>query len=86
MEGKNVDSIYQVFPVWKEARFRSMARKSRKITSTRKQQGTAKPAAAKKEPATTKNEKDDEGWGPIGTVAKKVATGAVKGAAKELSK
>jgi hypothetical protein len=85
VEGKNVDSKYQVFPVWKEARFRSMARKSRKITSTRKQQGTAKPAA-KKEPATTKNEKDDEGWGPIGTVAKKVAKGAVKGATKELSK
>ena len=62
-----------------------MARKSRKITSTRKQKGTAKPAA-KKEPTTTKNEKDDEGWGPIGTVAKKVAKGAVKGAAKELSK
>ena len=62
-----------------------MARKSRKITSTRKQQGTAKPAA-KKKPPTMKNEKDDEGWGPIGTVAKKVAKGAVKGAAKELSK
>jgi hypothetical protein len=86
VEGKNVDSIYQVFPVWKGARFGSMARKSRKITSTRKQQGTAKPAVAKKVPATTKNEKDDEGWGPIGTVAKKVAKGAVKGAAKELSK
>jgi hypothetical protein len=62
-----------------------MARKSRKITSTRKQQGTAKPAVAKNEPATT-NKKDDEGWGPIGAVAKKVAKGAVKGAAKELSK
>ena len=62
-----------------------MARKSRKITSTRKQQGTAKPAL-KKESATTKNEKDDEGWGPIGAAAKKVAKGAVKGAAKEVSK
>ena len=63
-----------------------MARKSRKITSTRRQKSATKPAAAKKESHTTKSEKDDEGWGPIGAAAKKVAKGAIKGAAKEISK
>ncbi len=63
-----------------------MARKSRKITTTRKQKSATKPVAAKKESHTTKSEKDDEGWGPIGAVAKKAAKGAVKGAAKEISK
>ena len=63
-----------------------MARKSRKITSTRRQKSATKAAAAKKESHTTKSEKDDEGWGPIGAAAKKVAKGAIKGAAKEISK
>ena len=58
----------------------------RKIKTTRKQKGAAKLTAAKKEPATTKSEKGGEGWGPIGTVAKKAGKGAVKGAAKELLK
>jgi len=56
---------------------------ARKVRSTRKQKGATKPTALKKEPTATKN---DEGWGPIGTVAKKAAKGAVKGAAKEMLK
>ncbi len=67
-----------------------MARKTSTIRSTRKQKGAAKPAAAKKEPATTPDttstKKDDEGWGPIGDAAKKMAKGAVKGAANEVLK
>lgn len=60
-----------------------MARKTR---STRKQKRATRPAATKKESATTKSDKNDEGWGPIGTVAKKAAKGAVKGASKEVLK
>ena len=56
----------------------------KKIRTTRNQKDATKSTAAKKEPATTKGEKGDEGWGPIGTVAKKAGKGAVKGAAKEL--
>jgi len=59
---------------------------TRKTRSIRKQKGATKPAAAKKEPAATKSEKGDGGWGPIGDVAKKAGKGAVKGAAKELLK
>jgi hypothetical protein len=59
---------------------------ARKVRSTRKQKGATKPTASKKEPTATKSEKSDEGWEPIGTVAKKAAKGAVKGAAKEMSK
>jgi hypothetical protein len=55
-----------------------------KIITTKNQKGVTKSTAAKKKPATTKSEKGDEGWGPIGTVAKKAGKGAVKGAAKEL--
>jgi hypothetical protein len=63
-----------------------MARKTRKITSTRKPKGATKPAATNKEPGTTHSQKDDEGWAPLGAAAKKVAKGAVKGAAKEVLK
>ena len=63
-----------------------MARNLRKQTSTKKQKGAGKPAALKKESPTTQSKKDDEGWGPVGEVAKRAAKGAVKGAAKELSK
>jgi len=60
---------------------------TKKTIRTRNQPGATKPAAVKKEPSTpTKSEKDDEGWGPIGAVAKKAAKGAAKGVAKELSK
>ena len=72
--------------VGKGVRFRSMARKTRSIRSTRKQKGVTKPEAAKNEPTTSRSEKDEEGWGPLGSAAKKVAKGAVKGAAKEISK
>jgi hypothetical protein len=58
----------------------------KRVRSTRKQKGATKPTAVKKEPATTKSEKDDESWGPICTAAKKVGKGAVKGAAKEILK
>ncbi len=61
-------------------------KKTRTIRSTRKQKGAAKPDELKKESTTSKSEKDEEGWGPLGTAAKKVAKGAVKGAAKEISK
>ena len=68
-------------------RVRSVARKTRSISSTRKQKGVANPEALKKEHTTTsKSQKDEEGWGPLGSAAKKVAKGAVKGAAKEISK
>ena len=64
-----------------------MARNRRKQINTKKQKGAAKPAAvANKESASTQSQKDDEGWGPIGEVAKKVAKGAVKGASKEVLK
>jgi len=63
-----------------------MTRRTRTIRSTRKQKGAAKPEAPKKEPTTPKSEKDEEGWGPLGKAAKKVAKGAVKGAAKEVTK
>ena len=59
----------------------------RKIKSTRKQKGAAKPTAARNKPsAATKNEKSGKDWGPVGSAAKKVAKGAVKGAAKEILK
>jgi hypothetical protein len=59
----------------------------RKIRSTRKQKGAAKPTAARSKPsAATKNEESGEDWGPVGSAAKKVAKGAVKGAAKEIVK
>jgi hypothetical protein len=70
----------------KERGFRSMPRKTKTIRSTKKNKGAAKPEAQKKEPPTSKSEKDEEGWGPLGSAAKKVAKGAVKGAAKEISK
>ena len=62
-------------------------RKLRKQISTKKQKGAAKPAAAaNKESASTQSQKEDEGWGSIGEVAKRAAKGAVKGAAKEITK
>ena len=59
---------------------------ARKVRSTRRQKGASKPIALKKETTATKSEKSDEAWGPIGTVAKKAAKGAVKGAAKVMLK
>ena len=64
-----------------------MARKTKRIRNTREQEGGASPTEVKEgRPPTKKSEKDDEGWGPIGSAAKKVAKGAVKGAAKEITK
>ena len=63
-----------------------MARNTRSIRSTRKQKGAANPEALKKEPTTSKSAKEEEGWGPLGAAAKKVAKGAVKGATKEITK
>jgi len=63
-----------------------MGTKRRKVTSTRKQKGAAKPATAKGVSGPAKSQKDDEGWGPVGVAAKKAAKGAVKGAAKEIVK
>ncbi len=72
-------------PYAQRSEVQSMARKIRKTTTT-KQRGAAKPTVARKESTPTKREKDEEGWGPIGDAAKKVAKGAVKGAAKEVLK
>jgi hypothetical protein len=44
------------------------------------------PEWAKNKPPISESEKDDEGWGPVGDAAKKVAKGAVKGAAREVLK
>jgi hypothetical protein len=63
-----------------------MGTKRRKVTSTRKQKGTTKPATPKDVSSPAKSQKDDEGWGPVGAAAKKAAKGAVKGAAKEIVK
>ena len=63
-----------------------MGTKRRKVTSTRKQKGATKSATAKDESSPVKSQKDDEGWGPIGPAAKKVAKETVKGAAKEIAK
>ena len=63
-----------------------MDTKRREATSTRKQKGVTKPATAKDVSGPAKSRKDDEGWGPVGAAAKKVAKGAVKGAAKEIAK
>jgi hypothetical protein len=61
-------------------------KRSKKVTSTRKQKGATKPATTKVESRLTESQKDDEGWGPVGAAAKKAAKGAVKGAAKEILK
>ena len=63
-----------------------MGTKRRRVTSTRKQKGTAKPATAKDDSGSAKSQKDDKGWEPVGAAAKKMAKGAVKGAAKEIAK
>jgi hypothetical protein len=63
-----------------------MGTKRRNATSTRKQKGATRPATTKGVPGPAKSQKDDEGWGPVGASAKKVAKGAVKGAAKEIAK
>jgi hypothetical protein len=70
----------------KGVRFASMARKTRTIRSTAKEKGTTESKAPKEEPTTSKSEKNEEDWGPLGTAAKKVAKGALKGAAKEITK
>jgi hypothetical protein len=44
------------------------------------------PEWAKNKPPISESEKDDEGWGPVGDAAKRVAKGAVKGAAREVLK
>jgi hypothetical protein len=61
---------------------KAMSTKRKKVTSTRKQKGATKPATAKGVSGPAKSQKDEEGWGPIGAAAKKVA----KGAAKEIAK
>ena len=68
-----------------------MGKKTTKKTArTINQKGATKPAAFKKESTPTNKKQteknDDEGWGSIGTVAKKAAKGAVKGAAKDVLK
>jgi hypothetical protein len=57
----------------------------RKARNTRKVKSTSKPTTVKNRSANEKGKKD-EGWGPVSSAAKKVAKGAVKGAAKEILK
>ncbi len=56
----------------------------RKTSNTRKMKSTSKPTTVRNRSASEKGKKDDEGWGPVSSAAKKVAKGAVKGAAKEI--
>ena len=58
----------------------------RKTRSTRKMKGTTKPKTVTNRSASEKGKKVDEGWGPVSSAVKKVAKGAVKGAAKEILK
>jgi len=67
-------------------RFRSIARKTRKVTSTRTQKGGAEPAVASKESSYYPEHKDDEGLGPVGVADKKVVKGAVRRTAKAVLK
>jgi hypothetical protein len=61
-------------------------KRTKKVTSTRKEKGATNPPTAKAQAGPAKSQKDDEGWGPVGAAAKKAAKGAVKGAAKEILK
>ncbi|MDQ3921209.1 MAG: hypothetical protein M3248_02480 [Actinomycetota bacterium] len=65
------------------SKIRSMGRS---IRNTRKTKNKRKPATVRNEPTREKGKKNDEDWGPVSSAAKKVAKGAVKGAAKEILK
>ncbi len=58
----------------------------RSIRNTRNTKNKKKPTTVRSEPISRKNKKNDEDWGPVSSAAKKVAKGAVKGAAKEILK
>ena len=58
----------------------------RSIRNTRKTKSKSKPTTVTNEPTSEKGKKNDEDWGPVSSAAKKVAKGAVKGAAKEILK
>ncbi len=58
----------------------------RSIRNTRNTKNKKKPTPVRSEPISRKNKKNDEDWGPVSSAAKKVAKGAVKGAAKEILK
>ena len=62
---------------------KAMGTKRKKVTNTRKQKDATKPAMAKGGSGPAKNQKNEEGWGPIGAAAKKVAKGAAKEVAKK---
>ena len=59
--------------------------KAQKSNEHQEAKGCSKPATAKDKSGPIKSQKDDKGWGPVGAAAKKVAKGAVKGAAKEIA-
>jgi hypothetical protein len=65
------------------SKLRSMRRS---IRNTRKTKNKRKPTTVRNEPTSEKGKKNDEDWGPVSSAAKKVAKGAVKGAAKEILK
>jgi hypothetical protein len=58
----------------------------RNIRNTSKLKNKRKPTAVRKGSTSEKGKKDEEDWGPVSAAAKKVAKGAVKGAAREISK
>ena len=65
------------------SKIRSMGRS---IRNTRKTKNKRKPTTVRNEPTSEKGKKNDEDWGPVSSAAKKVAKGAVKGAAREILK
>jgi hypothetical protein len=58
----------------------------RKTRNTRKTKSKRQPTTVKNKTVSEKDKKNDEDWGPVSSAAKKVAKGAVKGAAKEILK
>lgn len=64
-----------------------MVRKIRRTTSS-KSRSTGNPTPVRKDLGSKKDKKsqEEDEWGPLTSLAKKAAKGAVKGAAKELHK
>lgn len=65
-----------------------MVRKIRRTTSS-KSRSTDNPTPVRKDLESKKDKKsqdEEDEWGPLTSLAKKAAKGAVKGAAKELHK
>ena len=82
----------RVYGINYKRRQRSQPRKeqirsmSRRIRNTRKTKNTRKPTTVRNESGSEKGKKSEDDWGPVSSAAKKVAKGAVKGAAREILK